>query len=248
VSNTGPNAATNAQITDTMPGQLQNVSWTCAATAGATCGGSANSTGNISRLLNVPVGATVTFTVQATVRSNATGSVANTVTVTKGAADTEANTANNTATDSDTIRVFGGDLVVTKSANKATVPRSGNAAARTVLYTVTLTNSAGADMATGATFNENTALGMTLNSWTCTATAGSSCGAASGSGGPTTRSVNIAGGGTVTFVINATLSNPFYPFIQNWPVINIVTLAAPSGFTDPTQSNNVASNTVTVTA
>ena len=61
--------------------------------------------------------------------------------------------------------------------------------------------------------------------------------------------MNIAGGGTVTFVISATLTNPLYPFFQgNWPVLNIVTLAAPSGFTDPTSSNNVASSTVTVTA
>ena len=158
VSNTGPNTATNAQITDTIPSQLQNASWTCATTGGATCGGSASSSGNISRLLTVPVGATVTFTVHATVRTNATGTVANTVSVTKGAADTEPNTANNSATDTDTIHAFGGDLAVTKSANKATVPRTGNAAARTVLYTVTLTNSAGADTATGATFNENGAL------------------------------------------------------------------------------------------
>jgi uncharacterized repeat protein (TIGR01451 family) len=248
VSNAGSNTATNAQITDTMPTQLQNVSWTCATTGAATCGGSANSTGNISRLLTVPVGATVTFTVHATVRSNATGTVANTVAVTKGAADIEPNTANNSVTDTDTIHTVGGDLVVTKTANKATVPRSGNAAARTVLYTVTLTNSAGADTATGARFNEATALGLSFNSWTCTATAGSSCGVSNGSGRPSNRSVTIAGGGTVTFVISATLTNPFYPSIQNWPVINVVTLAAPAGFTDPTTSNNLASNTVTVTA
>jgi hypothetical protein len=190
----------------------------------------------------------VTFTSHATVRSTATGTIANTATVTRGAADLEVNTTNNTATDTDTIQVVGGDLAVTKSANKATVPRTGTAVARTVLYTVVLTNSAGANTATGATFNEGAAFGLTFNSWTCTATAGSSCGGASGTGAPTNRSVTIPAAGTVTFTVSATLTNPFYPFIANWPVINRVTLAAPSGFTDATPSNNAATSTVTVTA
>ena len=250
VTNTGPNDATNAQVTDTIPAELQNATWTCATTAAATCGGASNGTGNVSRVVNVPVGASVTFTIQTAVRSNATGSVANTATVTKGAADSEPNTANNAATDTDTIHAFGGDLTITKSANKATVPRTGNAAARTVIYTATLKNSAGADTATGAVFNELGALGLSFTSWSCTATAGSSCGGAGGIGGPTNRSVTLAGAGTVTFTITATLTNPFFPFVQNLSVVNFVTLTPPAGFTDPTLTfgTNGASSTVTVTA
>jgi len=250
ITNAGPDAANNAQVSDNIPAELQNATWTCATTGGATCGGAGSGNGNISRLVNVPVGASVTFTVQATVRSNATGSVINSASVTKAAADVDSNTLNNAATDSDTIHAVGGDLTIAKSANKATVPRTGNAAARSVVYTVTLQNSVGADTATGATFNEFTAIGLTFGSWSCSATAGSNCGGATGSGAPSNRSVTLTGGGTVTFTINATLSNPFFPLLQNLSVVNLVTLTPPTGFTDPTLTfgTNSANSTVTVTA
>jgi uncharacterized repeat protein (TIGR01451 family) len=247
ITNSGPNVANNAQVTDTIPAELQNATWTCVTTGGATCGGPASSNGNISRLVNVPVGASVTFSIQATVRSSATGSVANTATVTKGAADIEANTSNNSATDTDTIHTFGGDLTITKSANKATVPRTGNT---DVIYTVTLKNSVGADTATSARFTELGGLGFAFGTWSCSASAGSDCGGATGSGAPSNRLVTLAGGGTVTFTINATLRNPFFPWVRNYSDVNVVTLTPPTGFTDPTLTfgTNIASSTVTVTA
>ena len=119
-----------------------------------------------------------------------------------------------------------------------------------MIYTGTLKNSVGADTATGATFNELPGIGLSFGSWSCVASAGSSCGSATGTGIPSNRSVTLAGGGTVTFTINATLSNPLFPFVQNLGVTNLATLTPPAGFTDPTLTfgTNSASSTVTVTA
>lgn len=61
-SNAGPNAATAATLTDSVPANIQNVTWSCAAS------GTASGTGNaISLPVNLPVGQTVTLTVNGTV-------------------------------------------------------------------------------------------------------------------------------------------------------------------------------------
>ncbi len=152
VTNTGAGAANNAQVSWSVPSALQSATWTCSATSGANCGGSGSGSNSISRQVNVAVGATVTFLIHATVRSNATGTIDSTATVTKSAGDNEANTGNNSATDSDTVLVPTGDLQIDKTSNRTSVSRSDPN--QTVVYTVTLTNSVGADTATGATFTD----------------------------------------------------------------------------------------------
>ena len=101
VTNDGPDDAIGANVTDTPPAALTNLSWTCVASAGAAC--SASGTGPIDDDVDVSVGASVVYTLTATLDASATGTVANTASVSTplGAADPDA--GDNSATDTDAV-------------------------------------------------------------------------------------------------------------------------------------------------
>ncbi len=102
VSNAGPSVATDAVVTDTFPGALTGVTWTCVGASGGSCG-SANGAGNINNTVTVPVGGTATFTASATVAGGASGSIANTATVAAPAGTSDPTPGNNSATDTDAV-------------------------------------------------------------------------------------------------------------------------------------------------
>jgi len=101
VSNAGPDTATGATVTDTLPAALTGAAWTCTAAAGASC--AASGTGNVNDTVTLPAGASVTYTLTATVSSTATGTLANTATVTPPAGTVDPNPSNNSASDSNTV-------------------------------------------------------------------------------------------------------------------------------------------------
>lgn len=101
VSNSGPDAAIGATVTDTPPAALTNVSWTCAPGAGATC--AASGTGTIDDTVDVPAGSSVVYTLTATLDASATGTVANTASVDAPLGTGDPDTGNNSATDTDTV-------------------------------------------------------------------------------------------------------------------------------------------------
>jgi hypothetical protein len=74
-------------------------------------------------------------------------------------------------------------------------------------------------------------------SWTCAATAGSACGAASGTGNIGTT-VNLLSGGTATFTLTATASPT-----ATGSIANTATVTAPGGTVDPVPGNNSATDT-----
>ena len=123
VSNAGPAAATGATVTDTFPGTLTGVTWTCVAAGGASC--TASGSGNLSTSVNLPVGGTATFTVNATVSVSATGTISNTATVTAPADLADPSTANNSATDVDTVLGTGNITQITGSSGSNVVVKNG---------------------------------------------------------------------------------------------------------------------------
>ena len=80
VANAGPDDVVGANVTDTPPGVLTGLSWTCVASDGAAC--SPSGTGAIDEDVDLPAGASVVYTLTGTLDAGATGTVANTASVT----------------------------------------------------------------------------------------------------------------------------------------------------------------------
>ncbi|MER6911239.1 hypothetical protein ABT354_06160 [Streptomyces sp. NPDC000594] len=128
------------------------------------------------------------------------------------------------------------DLSITKTANLSTVPAAGGP----VVYTVRVANSNDNDVM-GA-FVRDAVPGLTGVTWSCTATSGSSCGQASGSGNNLSTTVNLLRGGSATYTITGTAP------AQPTTLTNTATVTPPSDRSDTDTTNNSASVTTTVTA
>ena len=234
VGNSGPNTATLASVVDTFPSALLTVTWTCTGTVNAVCG-AASGSGNINTTVNVPAAGAVTFVATATVAINAVGNVANTATVSPAAGAVDPNLANNSATDTDTV-VPAADVSITKTDGLTTVAVNGQ-----VRYTIRVSNS-GPAIATSANVVDNFPAALTgpIN-WTCTASAGSNCNGATGTGN-INRNVVLAVGGVVTF---ATTSGSVSGSASG-ALTNNTTVAAATGTTDPNLANNIATDSDTI--
>ncbi|WP_051854516.1 DUF11 domain-containing protein [Streptomyces sp. NRRL B-1347] len=127
------------------------------------------------------------------------------------------------------------DLSVTKTGKPATVA----AGTRPVTYTVTVKNS-NANAVTGATVKD-AAPGLTGVTWTCSASSGSACGTASGSG-PLDTTADLARDGTVTYTVTGTAP------AQPTTLTNTATVIAPGDRSDTDSADNTATASTTVTA
>ncbi len=96
-SNNGPQNVTGAVITDTVPAQLLNVSWTCTPTGTAICS-AASGTGNVNLTGDIAAGAGNQLTITVNGTAPSTGIIAaNTATIQAPTGVTETNAANNSA-------------------------------------------------------------------------------------------------------------------------------------------------------
>jgi uncharacterized repeat protein (TIGR01451 family) len=107
-------------------------------------------------------------------------------------------------------------------------------------YSLVVTNQ-GPSAVSGATLTDTFPSVLTVNSWTCTASAGSSC-TTGGNGNARTGTVNLLNAGTATYTAVTTLSAN-----ATGSVTNSATVAVPAGTTDPVAANNTASDTDTIT-
>jgi uncharacterized repeat protein (TIGR01451 family) len=98
VTNAGPDAANGAVVTDTLPGTLSGVTWTCVASGGS-CGAPSGS-GHLSTTVNLNAGGAVTFTLGGRLSLGASGALINSAGVAHFA---DPDTGNNGATDSDIV-------------------------------------------------------------------------------------------------------------------------------------------------
>ncbi|MGA4843654.1 hypothetical protein [Streptomyces sp. G45] len=136
-----------------------------------------------------------------------------------------------------------GDLTINVPANlsiaKSGKPATAPAASRPVTYTVRVTNS-DTNAVTGAVIKD-AAPGLTDVTWTCVASSGSACGAASGSG-PLDTTADLARGGTVTYTVTGTAP------AQPTTLTNTATVTAPRDRTDTDPTDDTATAATTVTA
>ena len=135
----------------------------------------------------------------------------------------------NSATDTDTL-VPSADLAITKT-DGAPFYYPG----QILTYTI-VASSAGPTPVTGASVADTVPAELTNVSWTCVASAGSACGAASGTGDIATT-VDLLSGGNATFTLTATV-----PATTVVDVSNTATIASPGSTADPNPANNSATD------
>ena len=109
-------------------------------------------------------------------------------------------------------------------------------------YTIVATNN-GPDPVSGAIVSDPMTAQFSAFSWTCTGSGGGTC-PASGTGS-INAFVNIPVGGSVTFLLNATVAPG-----TSGPLVNTATISAPAGVADASSGNNSAadSNTLLTTS
>ncbi|HEX8620253.1 MAG TPA: IPTL-CTERM sorting domain-containing protein [Thermoanaerobaculia bacterium] len=95
VSNSGPDTAVGAMVSDDFPAALTNVNWTCTPSAGATC--TAAGAGDLQDFVTIPAGGSVTYNVTATAPA-APANISNTATVTAAGNAADPAPANNSST------------------------------------------------------------------------------------------------------------------------------------------------------
>ena len=232
--NNGPNAVFSIPVIDTPPPIFSNISWTCTASSGSRCLISMG-TGAINTKVDLLVGGTATFQLTATADPSATGTVTNTarIIIPDGAVDTNPN--NNTASDTDTFTPQA-DLSILKTADSATVLPGSQ-----ITYRIAATNN-GPSAVTGANVRDMLPITLSNASWTCTATAGSSCVPSNGTGN-INSTVNLLVGGVANFTLTATLASD-----ATGTLTNTATITPPSGVSDPNNANNTSTVNTPITS
>ncbi len=128
------------------------------------------------------------------------------------------------------------NLSITKTDGVTSVTPGG-----AVTYTIVVTN-AGPDAATGAAVADTPPASLGSVTWTCTASAGGSCGAASGSG-PIATTISLPAGGAATLVLMGTLAAN-----ASGTLANTATVTAATGALDPNTANNSATDSDAIAA
>ncbi len=103
-SNPGTAGVIGARVTDPMPPDLVNVSWSCVVAGGATC--PASGLGDIDVLVDLPIGASATFTVTGRVQGASDDELSNTAFIVPPAAVFDPDLGDNEATDTDLAQLF----------------------------------------------------------------------------------------------------------------------------------------------
>ena len=233
VTNGGPSAAAGVSVEDIMPASLAGVTWSCTATAGSACA-NASGVGDISELVDIAAAGTVSFVVTATIAPDASGTVSNTATVSAPAGFGDTNPANDSATDV-TGLAPAVDVAVSKTDSQpSAVPGAP------ITYTILVTN-AGPSSATGSRLIDTLPAALSGATWTCAATPGSSCGVSSGTGS-LDQIVTVGVGGTVTYIVTATVSPSATGLL-----VNTATVTPATGTTDTNPANDSATDTDVLT-
>ena len=153
--------------------------------------------------------------------------LSNTATVTLPPTVTDPQAGNNSGTDTNTLAA-----VAALTLDKTLLTASPVVTGGTVTYRITITN-AGPSAALGATLADTVPAELGNVSWTCTASAGSSCSTGSGTGN-VALTFDIASAGTVTVDVTGTapLTTP------STIGANTATVTPPAGTTDPDPADN----------
>jgi uncharacterized repeat protein (TIGR01451 family) len=224
-SNNGPEAVTDADVTDTLPSALTSCTYESVASSGAS-GNTASGSDDIADTLSLDSGASVTYTVDCTVQAAATGTLSNTASI-DSATVADPVSGNDSATDSDTV-IRSADLGITKT-DGVTVADPGGS----LTYMIVATNNgpvAVPDVAVSDTFP-----GDLSCSWTSVA-GGGATGNSSTSGSSLSDTLSMPSGSSVTYTVTCSISTSATGTLSNTATIDSPT------FADLTASNDSATD------
>jgi len=231
VRNNGPSNVTNAQVLDTFPDALINISWSCTATSASYCRGS-NGFSNLNMLVDLLVGGEITFIVSGSVSPGSSGSITNSASVSAPSGFVESNSTNNVATDTDTL------TPKVSFSLSLTDNRTEISPGQTNVYTIVATNS-GPSTAVGVVISNVIPDALTSLSWTCTASAGSYCQPGGAQSGNVNASGTIRPGGSLSITVNTRVKDQ-----SQGTISNTAYLSSPI---DPTKNNKSATDLTTIT-
>ncbi len=233
VSNAGPDAASSVTVADTFTGVLSGCSSTCVGAGGGSCA-AGPVLGSWVDNANLPAGGSATYTSICNIARGATGSLVNTATATVAGNVADPNPLDNSATDTDTLTPEA-DLAITKTDGVL-----GVTAGQTTTYTIVASNAGPSDASAATVIDifEVGPLGWCENpAWTCIGEDGGICGTAGGLG-TIWEDVDLPVGGTVTFTAGCTVS-----LSAPSAIANTATVVYPQEVSDPSLSNNGATDT-----
>jgi uncharacterized repeat protein (TIGR01451 family) len=234
-NNAGAVALSGAALTDVFPTGMSIATTPNPSLSGTGCTGNIAATpgSNQVSLSNgvIPAGAICTLKVDVT--STFSGNLSNSLPV--FAVTSNENITNNNSPAVSLTLLGASDLqVLSKDDGITTIAPGG-----TSTYTIKVKNN-GPDNVAGATFVDTAPAGMTINSWTCTASTGSACDNASGTGN-INASLSLLNQGTATYTVNATIS-----LAASGSITNKATISAPATVSELISTNNSAQDTNTI--
>lgn len=230
IRNNSPVPASNAQVINTFPSILQNVTWNCIASTGSACQ-FPNGFGNIDTRINLAPSGVATFTISATILPTATGLLINSASIVMPPGMTDPDTSDNQAMDTDNLTPLV-NLSISKTDNRTTI-EPGEA----LTYTIAVNNS-GPSAVTGLGVSDTFPDALTNINWECKASAGSSCAVSGIKTGNISTEVNLNPGGSATFTAKATVKN-----LATGVISNTASLASPI---NPVVNNKSATDTTTI--
>jgi len=230
VTSAGPSAAPNTLISDTFPAELNNVTWTCAASGDVIC--PANGSGDLNVIVTLTADSQLTFIVTSEIDPAATGTLTNEASLTLAAGLTSIGAAPDSAQDVTTL-IPTVDLGIAKSDGRATV-RPGDV----LTYTVLVSNT-GPSRAVNATLTDTFPAQITNPFWNCIASVGSTC-PASGSG-HLNATILLAPNGALTVTITGTVA-----LTATGPLTNTAYVSASPGVSETGPLPNSAADVTTI--
>lgn len=226
---------TGVALTDVLPVGLTIASAANASFTGGGCSGgtiTAVSGGSSISISGASVNANAVCSLTVNVTSNFVGNLVNTI---PAGSLTSNELITNTNQPEATLSIAGtADISVTKTDGVSSV-----IAGDSTTYTIQVSN-AGPSNVAGIVVTDTQPSAATFT-WSCAASAGSSCTQASGTGSINTT-VSVLVGGTATFTVTAQVNG-----LATGTLTNTVTVTPPDTISDPDLSNNSASDVDTIT-
>jgi uncharacterized repeat protein (TIGR01451 family) len=225
VGNDGPSDAPGTIISDTLPDELTDVTWTCTGSGGGTC--TSAGSGSIAQTVNLPAGAEVVFEITGTVAPGTTLPLTAEV---EAMPDTGINDPDldNNSDSITTLMADNADVSVDLSADP-----EAYVAGQPLDFTVVIAN-AGPSDAPNTSVSDQLPGAYTGVTWTCNGSGGGVC-AAAGSGS-IAQLVDLPAGAEVVFEITGTV----VPGTSD-PLLMQVEAQLTGGIIDPMPDNNSAS-------